>query len=154
MIGLANVDNTSDVSKPVSTLQQTALYLKANADMMWCLVTSKAKLANPTFTGTLTLTGAANITSNLYTDGYVVIGNVACNSTLVTESALQVCSYRQDIPTQFGVHIGTDYGTWDCGMNICSGYDSNKAHIDFSYVGNTATFFLTDRLTMTTQRTT
>ena len=39
-VGLSSVDNTSDVNKPVSTAQQTALNLKAN-------------LANPTFTGTL-----------------------------------------------------------------------------------------------------
>ena len=39
-VGLANVDNTSDVSKPVSTATQTALDLKA-------------PLANPTFTGTV-----------------------------------------------------------------------------------------------------
>lgn len=40
MVGLGNVDNTSDVNKPVSTAQQTALDLKAN-------------LASPTFTGTV-----------------------------------------------------------------------------------------------------
>jgi stress-induced morphogen len=40
-VGLANVDNTSDANKPVSTAQQTALNLKAN-------------IASPTFTGTLT----------------------------------------------------------------------------------------------------
>ena len=39
-VGLANVDNTSDSAKPVSTAQQTALNLKAN-------------LASPTFTGTV-----------------------------------------------------------------------------------------------------
>ena len=39
-VGLSNVDNTSDVNKPVSTAQQTALDLKAN-------------LASPTFTGTV-----------------------------------------------------------------------------------------------------
>jgi hypothetical protein len=41
-VGLANVDNTADTAKPVSTAQQTALDLKAN-------------LASPTFTGTPTL---------------------------------------------------------------------------------------------------
>ncbi len=30
MVGLGNVDNTSDVNKPVATAQQTALNLKAN----------------------------------------------------------------------------------------------------------------------------
>ena len=42
MVGLGNVDNTTDANKPVSTAQQTALNLKAN-------------LASPTFTGTVTL---------------------------------------------------------------------------------------------------
>lgn len=42
MVGLGNVDNTSDANKPVSTATQTALDLKAN-------------LASPTFTGTVTL---------------------------------------------------------------------------------------------------
>jgi hypothetical protein len=39
-VGLANVDNTSDLNKPISTATQTALNLKAN-------------LASPTFTGTV-----------------------------------------------------------------------------------------------------
>ena len=41
-LGLGNVDNTSDVNKPVSTAQQTAL-------------DGKAPLASPTFTGTVTV---------------------------------------------------------------------------------------------------
>jgi hypothetical protein len=53
MVGLANVDNTSDASKPVSTATQTALGLKANS-------------ANPTFTGTVSgitkdMVGLANV---------------------------------------------------------------------------------------------
>ncbi len=40
MVGLGNVNNTSDANKPVSTAQQAALNLKAN-------------LASPTFTGTV-----------------------------------------------------------------------------------------------------
>ncbi|MFV5696366.1 beta strand repeat-containing protein, partial [Flavobacterium sp. LB3P122] len=53
MVGLGNVDNTSDTSKPVSALQQTALNLKAN-------------LASPTFTGTVsgidkTMVGLGNV---------------------------------------------------------------------------------------------
>ena len=41
MVGLGNVDNTTDAGKPVSTATQSALDLKAN-------------LASPTFTGTVT----------------------------------------------------------------------------------------------------
>ena len=51
MVGLGNVDNTSDANKPVSTATQTALNLKAD-------------LASPTFTGTVTLpagTSGANL---------------------------------------------------------------------------------------------
>lgn len=52
-VGLANVDNTADSGKPVSTAQQTALDLKAN-------------LASPTFTGTVagitkTMVGLGNV---------------------------------------------------------------------------------------------
>jgi hypothetical protein len=43
MVGLGNVDNTSDANKPVSTAQQTALDLKAN-------------LASATFTGAISAT--------------------------------------------------------------------------------------------------
>ena len=121
MVGLANVNNTTDANKPVSTATTTALALKAN-------------LASPTLTGTVALTG------NMYTDGYIVLGNQAGNSPLVYESALQVCNYRVELPTQFGVHLGTDYGTWDCGMSLCPQYVGNKAHIDFTYVGNTTLY--------------
>ena len=55
-VGLANVDNTTDANKPVSTATQTALDLKAN-------------LANPTFTGTV---NAADITLS---------GNLTVNGT-------------------------------------------------------------------------
>ena len=50
MVGLANVDNTTDANKPVSTAQQTALDLKA-------------PLASPTFTGTVTIPTGASITA-------------------------------------------------------------------------------------------
>jgi hypothetical protein len=52
MVGLGNVDNTSDANKPVSTATQTALDLKA-------------PLASPTFTGTPSLpTGTTAITQS------------------------------------------------------------------------------------------
>ena len=66
MVGLGNVDNTSDASKPVSTAQQTALDLKAN-------------LASPTFTGTVTVPTPTNNTdaaTKAYTDGVVTAANI------------------------------------------------------------------------------
>ena len=49
-VGLANVDNTADSAKPISTAQQTALNLKAN-------------IASPVFTGNVTGLGVATGTS-------------------------------------------------------------------------------------------
>jgi hypothetical protein len=59
-VGLGNVDNTSDASKPVSTAQQTALDLKSN-------------LASPTFTGVPAAPTAAvgTNTTQLATTAYV-----------------------------------------------------------------------------------
>ena len=55
MVGLSNVDNTSDANKPVSTATQTALNLKAN-------------IANPTFTGTL-IAPTINATTSIQENG-------------------------------------------------------------------------------------
>jgi hypothetical protein len=55
MVGLGNVDNTSDANKPVSTATQTALNLKAN-------------IANPTFTGTL-IAPTINATTSIQENG-------------------------------------------------------------------------------------
>lgn len=65
-VGLANVDNTSDANKPISTATQTALDLKAN-------------LVSPTFTGTPTApTPSAN-------DNSTKIATTAYVDALVTE---------------------------------------------------------------------
>ena len=61
-VGLANVDNTADADKPVSTATQTALDLKAN-------------LAGPTFTGTVT------------TDDLIVEGDLTVTGTTTTINA-------------------------------------------------------------------
>jgi len=98
MVGLANVCNTSDADKPVSTAQQSALNLKAN-------------IASPTFTGTVggitkTMVGLANVcntsdtskpvstaqqsalnlkanlTSPTFTDFVTVVGNLSASDNL------------------------------------------------------------------------
>jgi len=52
-LGLGNVDNTADASKPISAATQTALNLKANAADVNTGLNLKAPLASPTFTGTV-----------------------------------------------------------------------------------------------------
>lgn len=70
-VGLGNVDNTSDVSKPVSTAQQTALDLKA-------------PLANPTFTGTV-----SGVTKSM-----VGLGNIDNTSDATKNSAVAVLTNK------------------------------------------------------------
>jgi hypothetical protein len=71
-VGLANVDNTTDANKPVSTATQTALDLKlasATAATTYETITNvalKAPIASPTFTGTVsgitsTMVGLGNV---------------------------------------------------------------------------------------------
>ncbi|MBC7746541.1 hypothetical protein H7Y40_01005 [Pedobacter sp.] len=77
-IGLANVDNTSDANKPVSTATQTALNLKAN-------------LVSPTFTGTVTVPAPTNNTdaaTKNYVDTTAGAGTPDANST--TKGKLQL----------------------------------------------------------------
>ena len=79
MVGLGNVDNTSDANKPISTATQTALDLKA-------------PLASPTFTGTATtndLTVSGNLTvsgttTSINTETLTVNDNVVVLNNNVT----------------------------------------------------------------------
>lgn len=52
-IGLSNVDNTADLSKPISTLTQAALDTKVSSETLSSSLASKAPIASPTFTGTV-----------------------------------------------------------------------------------------------------
>lgn len=77
-VGLANVDNTSDANKPISTATQTALNLKAN-------------LASPTFTGTVTVPTPSGNT-DAATKGYVdsVAGAGAPDASSSTKGIVQL----------------------------------------------------------------
>jgi hypothetical protein len=84
-VGLANVDNTSDVNKPISTATATALALKAN-------------LASPTFTGTVVLPSAQVLTSpvlNTSVSGTAVLNenNMASNSTTQVATQASIKAY-------------------------------------------------------------
>ena len=66
MVGLTNVDNTSDIGKPISTATQSALDLKASITYVDASLNLKANLASPTFTGTVggitkSMVGLANV---------------------------------------------------------------------------------------------
>jgi len=67
-VGLANVDNTTDANKPVSTATQTAL-------------DAKAPLASPTFTGTVTLP-EGTVTSGMIANGTIVDADVNASAAI------------------------------------------------------------------------
>lgn len=88
MVGLANVDNTTDAAKPISTLTQSALDLKA-------------PLANPTFTGTLNcsaLTPSSIITSSIFTENITSV-TPAGGTTYTLNFALGNVFYSSSNPT-------------------------------------------------------
>jgi hypothetical protein len=90
MVGLGNVDNTSDANKPVSTATQSALDLKAN-------------LASPTFTGTVT-------TDDLIVDGdFTVNGtNFSASATSITieDNLLQLAHQNAGNTVDLGLVVG------------------------------------------------
>lgn len=111
-VGLANVDNTSDANKPVSTAQQTALNLKAN-------------LASPTFTGTV-----SGITASM-----VGLGNVENKSSATIRGEIT----GSNVTTALGwtpVQQGTGTGQ---GTNVIKiGWSGTrlKATVDVTDQGN------------------
>jgi carbonic anhydrase/acetyltransferase-like protein (isoleucine patch superfamily) len=86
-VGLANVDNTSDANKPVSTAQQTALDLKAD-------------LASPALTGTPTAPTAAQATN---TTQVATTAFVQSNLTAsLLRAALGISEYLTDVAAVAG----------------------------------------------------
>lgn len=70
MVGLGNVDNTSDANKPVSSAQQTALDLKS-------------PINNASFTGTFSVP-TGTITSTMLADGTIVDADVNASAAIAT----------------------------------------------------------------------
>lgn len=108
-VGLANVDNTSDVNKPVSTATTTALGLKANS-------------ASPTFTGTVTLPSTTNglAKSNV---GLSNVDNTADTAKPVSTAQQTALNLKADLASP--AFTGTPTGI-------------TKTHVGLGSVDNTA----------------
>jgi hypothetical protein len=109
MVGLSNVDNTTDAGKPVSTATQSALDLKAN-------------LAGPTFTGNtsaanLTLTGYLNAPASFTIDP-ATHGDIT--GTVVIAGNLQVDGTQSTINS-------TTVSIDDLNLTLASGASSSSA---------------------------
>lgn len=116
VVGLGNVDNTSDANKPVSTAAQTAL-------------DAKAPLASPTFTGTVTAPNL-EVTSNVIT-APSAMGALSINVTerLNTKSVSADSTFTfSATPTTnaaFGLRL-TEGGSAARTITIPSSYSQNR----------------------------
>ena len=103
VVGLGNVDNTSDLNKPISTATQTALSLKA-------------PLASPTFTGTVSgiskaMVGLGNVNNTSDADKQISIATQLALD-IENQRALSIEALKAPIasPTFTGIVYGINKG--------------------------------------------
>ena len=95
MVGLGNVDNTSDANKPVSTATQTALDLKANK-------------AAPTFTGTVTASNDLVVDGNLTVNGTTF--NASSTSIVIEDNMVQLAHQNAGNVVDLGIVVAYNDG--------------------------------------------
>ena len=95
MVGLGNVDNTSDASKPISTATQTALDLKANK-------------AAPTFTGTVTASNDLVVDGNLTVNGTTF--NASSTSITIEDNMVQLAHQNAGNSVDLGLVVAYNDG--------------------------------------------
>jgi hypothetical protein len=94
-VGLANVDNTSDANKPVSTATQTALDLKAPK-------------ATPTFTGTVTASNDLVVDGNLTVNGTTF--NASSTSITIEDNMVQLAHQNAGNAVDLGLVVAYNDG--------------------------------------------
>ncbi len=127
-VGLGSVDDTSDLSKPVSTATQTALNLKA-------------PLANPTFTGVVTVPTPSNgtdATTKTYVDNTVAAGAPDADAT--TKGKIQLAGDlggTAAAPTVPGLANKVNTSVTVNGHALSSNVTVTKSDVDLGDVDNT-----------------
>lgn len=102
MVGLGNVDNTSDLNKPVSTATQTALDLKADKSA-------------PTFTGTVTASSDLVVDGNLTVNGTTF--NASSTSITIEDNLVQLAHQNSGNTVDLGIVVSyTDGGAKHAGL--------------------------------------
>jgi hypothetical protein len=117
MVGLANVDNTSDLDKPISTATHTALDLKANATDVNTSLALKANAADVTAALDLKVdkvTGKALSTNDYTTAEKTKLAAIAGTNTgdqdlsaLATNTALALKANTTDVNTALALKANT-----------------------------------------------
>jgi hypothetical protein len=136
MVGLGNVDNTSDANKPVSSATQTALDLKAD-------------LASPTFTGTPLAPTASSGSSTTQIATTAFVRNEISNLVNSAPSALDTlqelanainsdASFASTVTTQIGLKANTASPTFTGSVTIPTANVTQKLLVtgDSSMNGN------------------
>lgn len=127
-VGLANVDNTSDANKPVSTAGQTALNLKAN-------------LASPTFTGTVagvtkTHVGLGSVDNTADTAKPVSTLQAAADAVVLAASA-QKASNLSDLANAETAKENLALGAYSKALPLLSSIaNRRKAAVDIVVLGD------------------
>ena len=105
MVGLGNVDNTSDANKPISTATQTALDLKATQTALEL----KASLVSPTFTGSVVFdTGVALIFEGATADGFettLAVADPTADRTLTLPNSTGTLATQEHVASELGTHV-------------------------------------------------
>lgn len=104
--GLANVDNTSDANKPISTATQTALDAKLATSTA---ASTYAPLASPTFTGTVTIPALS--VSGALTIPAAGVADAAIASTIARDSEVTSAVASKQDTLVSGTNIKTINGT-------------------------------------------
>jgi hypothetical protein len=123
-VGLANVDNTSDANKSVSTATQTALDLKAATD-------------SPIFTGTVTLP-TGTVTSTMIADGTILDADINASAAIAlsklatdplaranhtgSQAASTISDFNEAAQDAIGTILGTGLSYNDAGNGIGINY--------------------------------
>jgi|694.fasta_scaffold03875_44 hypothetical protein len=94
-VGLANVDNTTDANKPISTATQAALDLKAPK-------------STPTFTGTVTASNDLVVDGNLTVNGTTF--NASSTSIVIEDNILQLAHQNAANAVDLGLVVGYNDG--------------------------------------------
>jgi hypothetical protein len=94
-VGLANVDNTADADKPVSTATQTALDLKAPK-------------STPTFTGTVTASNDLVVDGNLTVNGTTF--NASSTSIVIEDNMVQLAHQNSGNAVDLGLVVAYNDG--------------------------------------------
>jgi hypothetical protein len=157
-VGLSNVDNTSDINKPVSTAQQTALNLKVDktttvngynlssninlnkSDVGLSNVDNTSDTSKPVSTQQQT---ALNLKVDKTTtvNGYNLSSNINLNKSDVGLSNVDNTSDTSkpvSIPQQTALNLKVDKTTTVNGYNLSSNINLNKSDVGLSNVDNTS----------------